>query len=143
MGESKSQVDIDAHIDVEPVTVQWLQIASGVARGRLAPAEGAARLEALAEAHPDDREWLEDEIEMIRRYFALDVAESICNGEGSYWDKLRRVIAALLDERLDHDRALELLTLIDTQHPEQTEETFRLISGIQKSPLRRLLDRND
>jgi hypothetical protein len=143
MVKSESQADIDVDIDVEQVTVQWLRIANGVARGRLTPEEGAARLEALAEAHPEDREWLEDEVEMIRRYFALDVAESIRGGEGSYWDKLRQVIDALLDERLDHDRALELLTLIDNQHPEQTEETFRLISGIQESPLRRLLDRDD
>jgi hypothetical protein len=143
MARSESQVDIDVDVDVEQVTVQWLQIANGVARGRLAPEEGAARLAALAEAHPEDREWLEDEVEMIRRYFALDVAERIHNGEGSYWDKLRQVVDALLDERLDHNRALELLTLIDAQHPEQTEETFKLISGIQESPLRRMLDTDD
>lgn len=139
MAESGSQTDVG----VEQVTVQWLQIANGVARGRLAPEEGVARLEALAEAHPEDREWLEDEVEMIRRHFGLDVAESVRKGEGSYWDKLRRVIDALLDERLDHERALELLALIDSQHPEHAEETFKLISGIKESPLRRILDTND
>lgn len=139
MAESASQTDVE----VEQVTVQWLQIANGVARGRLAPEEGAARLAALAEAHPEDREWLEDEVEMIRRHFGLDVAEIVRKGEGSYWDKLRRVIDALLDDRLDHERALELLTLIDSQHPEHTEETFKLISGIGESPLRRILDTDD
>jgi hypothetical protein len=139
MAESGSQTDVE----VEQVTVQWWQIANGVARGRLAPEEGVARLEALVEAHPEDREWLEDEVQMIRRHFGLDVAESVRKGEGSYWDKLRRVIDALLGERLDHERALELFTLIDTQHPEHAEETFKLISGIKESPLRRILDTDD
>jgi hypothetical protein len=139
MAESASQTEVE----VEQVTVQWLQIANGVARGRLAPEEGAARLAALAQAHPEDREWLEDEVEMIRRHFGLDVAEFVRKGEDGYWTKLRRVIDALLDDRLDHERALELLRLIDSQHPEHTEETFKLISGISESPLRRILDTDD
>ena len=130
--------------DVQEITFQWLQIANGVAKGRLAPEEGVTMLKRLAkEAHPEDREWLQDEIETIRRQFGLDVAEQIQDGQGDYWDKLRMVIEALLDERLDHERALALLGAIDAQHPEQTEQTTKLIAGIADSPLRRLLRSDD
>lgn len=130
--------------DVQEITFQWLQIANGVAKGRLAPEEGVTMLKRLAEeAHPEDREWLQDEIETIRRQFGLDVAEQIQDGQGDYWDKLRLVIEALLDERLDHERALALLGAIDAQHPEQTEQTTKLIAGIADSPLRRLLRSDD
>jgi hypothetical protein len=125
--------------DVQEITFQWMQIASGVAQGRLAPEQGVTMLQALAEDHPDDREWLQEEIETIRRQFGLDIAENISDGQGDYWEKLRLVIEALLDERLDHERALALLQTIDTQHPEHTAETSRLLEGIADSPLRRLL----
>ena len=80
---------------------------------------------------------------MIRQQFGLNVAESIREGQGSYWEKLRSVIEALLDERLDHDRALELLKLIDADHPEHAEQTARLMSGIADSPLRWFLGMDD
>jgi len=129
--------------DVRTVTLQWMQIANGVARGQLAPEQGVALLQALAEAHPADGPWLQDEIETIRRQFGLDVSERIHAGQGSYWDKLRSVLDALLDERMDHERALSLLALIDAQHPEQTEQTTKLITGIENSPLRQLFDSDD
>ncbi len=130
--------------DVQEITFQWLQIANGVAKGRLAPEEGVALLETLAaEALPEDREWLQDEIETIRRQFGLDVAEQIRAGEGDYWEQLRLVLEALLDERLDHERALDLLGAIDAQHPEQAEQTAKLIAGIADSPLRKLLSPDD
>lgn len=129
--------------DVEEVTFKWMQIANAVAQGRLVPEQGIAKLQALAEAHPADNDWLQDEIETIRRQFGLDVAERIRDGQGNYWDKLRSVIDALLDDRLDHDRALELLTAIDAQHPEHAEQTAKLISGIADSPLRQLLQMDD
>jgi hypothetical protein len=130
-------------VDVQEITFQWMQIASGVAQGRLAPEQGVTLLQALAEAHPEDREWLQDEIETIRRQFGLDVAERISAGRGAYWEKLRLVIEALLDERLDHERALALLQAIDAQHPEHTAETSKLLDGIADSPLRQLLKRDD
>jgi hypothetical protein len=136
---AEEETSADAH----EVTFQWIQIAQAVARGRLAPEEGVARLRALADEYPADRDWLWDEIETIRRQFALDVAEDICNGQGSYWDKMGSIMQALLDERLDHERALELLWLIDADHPEHAEQTARLIDGIANSPLRRLLETDD
>lgn len=129
MAEAKTQTD------VQEVAFEWLQIASGVAQGLLAPEEGVVGLQALAEAYPADRDWLQEEAETIQRQFGLDVAERIHNGEGSYWAKLRLVILALLDERMDHERALTLLRTIDVQHPEHAEETARLIDGIENSPL--------
>ena len=126
--------------DPEGVVFEWMRITQAVARGRLAPDEGVARLRTLAEAHPADRCWLQDEIETIRRQFGLDVTQSVHSGPGSYWDKLRAVIEALLDERLDHDTALELLQRIQTDHPEHAEQIARLIEGIAASPLRQLLD---
>ena len=129
--------------DVQGITFKWMQIAQAVARGRLASEEGVIMLQALAEAHPADRDWLQDEIETIRRQFGLDVAKSIRDGQGSYWEKLHSVIDALLDERLDHQRALELLRLIDADHPEHTEQTARLVSDIADSPLRQFLEMDD
>jgi len=122
--------------DVQDVTSQWLEIANAVAQGRLSPENGVARLQGLAENHPEDRDWLDEEIDIIRRQFALDVIESVRAGREGYWPKLRLVIGALLDERLDHDQALELLKLIDLDHPEHAEHTARLIDGIADSPLR-------
>lgn len=129
--------------DMEGITFKWMQIANAVAQGRMAPEEGMAKLQALATAHPDDRDWLEEEAETIRRQFGLDVAERIYAGHGSYWDKLRAVINALLDDRLDHERALELLASIDSQHPEHNDQTARLVSGISDSPLRRMSQKDD
>jgi len=130
--------------DVQEITFQWLQIANGVAKGRLAPEEGVAMLRRLAEeALPEDREWLQDEIDTIRRQFGLDVTEQVGEGRGDYWEKLHLVLEALLDERLDHERALALLGAIDAQHPEQTEQTAKLIAGIADSPLRKLLNSDD
>jgi hypothetical protein len=129
--------------DVQDTAFKWLKIANAVARGRLAPEEGVARLEALAEAHPADRDWLQDEIDTVRRQFGLDVADSIRCGRGSYWDKVGSVMQALLDDRLDPERALQLLRLIDVAHPEQTEQTTKLIDGIAESPLRRYLELDD
>ncbi len=129
--------------DVQEVAFKWMQIANAVAQGRLTPEDGVNRLEALAEENPEDRDWLRDEIETIRQQFGLDVADSIRSGEGSYWDKLGSVMQALLDERLDHERALELLRLIDADHPEYAEQTAKLIDGIADSPLRRYLDMDD
>jgi hypothetical protein len=122
--------------DVEDVTLQWLKIANAVAWGRLSPEEGVAELSGLADAHPANRDWLDEEIEIIERQFALDVVRSVRGGQEGYWDKLRLVIRALLDERLDHDQALKLLKLIDLNHPEYSAHTARLIDGIAASPLR-------
>jgi hypothetical protein len=129
--------------EVAEVTFQWMQIANAVAQGRLTPEEGITGLQALADAHPADRSWLEDEIETIWRQFGLDVARRIRSGQGNYWDKLRSVLDALLGDRLEHDRALELLMAIDAQHPEHTQQTGKLIRGIADSPLRRLLRADD
>lgn len=129
--------------DVEEVTFQWIQIANAVAQGRLTPEEGVAGLQALAEQYPADRDWLQDEIETIRQQFALDVADSIRDSQSSYWDKLGAVMQALLDERLDHKRALELLGIIDADHPEHSGQTAKLIDGIADSPLRRYLEMDD
>jgi hypothetical protein len=126
--------------DVQDVTSQWLQIANAVAWGRLTPEQGVARLRGLAEHHPGDRAWLDEEIDIIERQFALDVVESVREGRDGYWDKLRLVIRALLDERLDHDQTLGLLELIDLDHPEYSEHTARLIVGISDSPLRQDTD---
>jgi hypothetical protein len=123
--------------DVDDVTLQWLQIANAVAWGRLSPEEGVAELKGLAEAHPGNRDWLNEEIDIIERQFALDVVKSVRGGREGYWDKLRLVIRALLDERLDHDQALQLLKLIDLDHPEHAAHTARLVDGIAASPLRR------
>jgi thioesterase domain-containing protein len=137
MAEAENQTE------VREVVFEWLQIASGVAQGLLAPEEGVAMLQALAEAHPADRDWLQEEVGTIRHQFGLDIADLIRNGESSYWDKLRLVIKALLDERMDHELALALLRTIDAQHPEHAEQTAALINGIENSPLRRLLDMDD
>lgn len=126
--------------DVHDVTSQWLQIARAVARGLLSPKDAVARLRGLAEEHPGDRDWLDEEIDIIQRQFALDVVESVRDGQEGYWDELRLVIRALLDERLDNDQALELLKLIDLNHPEHAEHTARLIDGIAESPLRQGID---
>lgn len=133
----------EASPDVQEVTFKWMQIAQAIARGRMSPEDGVARLNALAEAHPKDRDWLTDEADTIRRHFGLDVAESIRAGQGNYWDKLRSLVDALLDERMDHERALELLHLINSDHPEHTEQTSKLINGIADSPLRQILDLKD
>ena len=129
--------------DVQDVTVQWMQIANAVAHGQLTPEDGVSRLCALAEESPDDREWLDEEIDIIRRNFALDVVESVRGGQGSYWEKLRLVIEALLNDRLDHDRALILLRVIDKDHPEHAEHTARLVDGIADSPMRQYLREDD
>jgi hypothetical protein len=129
--------------DVQEVALKWMQIARAVAWGRLTPEEGVRQLEALAEVYPADRVWLEDEIGTIRRQFGLDVAESIRGGKHSYWDKLGSVMQALLDERLHHERALELLEQIDGDYPEHNEQTAKLIEGIAASPLRRYLAPDD
>lgn len=125
------------------VTLQWMQIASGVAQGLIAPEEGVAMLKALVETHPADRDWLQEEIATIRYQFGLDIADQIRDGGSSYWDKLLLVVEGILDERLVHTRALELLALIDTQHPEHAEGTSTLISDIEDSPLRRFLEMDD
>jgi hypothetical protein len=129
--------------DVQDVTHHWMRIANALARGQLAPEDGVARLRTLAEEYPEDREWLDEEIEIIRRQFALDVIESVQGGQGSYWEKLRLVIQALLSERLDHDRALELLKSIDAGYPEHAAHTAKLIEGISQSPLRRYLEKDN
>ena len=129
--------------DVQDVTVQWMRIANAVARGQITPEDGVSRLSALAEESPEDREWLDEEIDIIRRNFALDVVESVRGGQGSYWDKLRLVIEALLNDHLDHDRALTLLRVIDKDHPEHAEHTARLIDGIADSPMRAYLREDD
>ena len=133
----------EAPKDVHGVTFEWMQITQAVARGRLAPEEGVSKLQALAETNPADRDWLQAEIETIRQQFGLNVAKRVRDDQGSYWEKLRSVIEALLDERLDHDRALDLLKLIDADHPEHAEQTARLMSGIADSPLRRFLGMDD
>ena len=129
--------------EAQEVTFEWIQIASGVAQGLLDPEEGAAMLQALAEAHPADYEWLQEEVETIRRQFGLDIVDYVHHSQGSYWDKLRSVIMGLLDERLDHVHALALLREIDAQHPEQTEQTGSLIEGIENSPLYQFLMMED
>ena len=133
----------EAPKDLQGVTFEWMQITQAVAQGRLAPDEGVARLKVLADANPADRGWLQDEIETIQQQFGLNVAEIVRDDQSSYWEKLRSVIDALLDERLDHDRALDLLKLIDAAHPEHSEHTTRLVSGIADSPLRRFLGTGD
>jgi hypothetical protein len=135
--------EADTPTDIEEITFQWIQVARAVARGRLTPEEGISRLQALADEHPADRDWLQDEIETIRQQFGLDVAESIRGGQGSYWDQIGALMEALLDERLDHERALELLRVIDAGHPEHSDQTAKLIEGIAASPLRRYLDTDD
>ena len=137
MAEAESQTE------VQTVTLEWMQITNGVAQGSLAPEEGIAALQALAEAHPAERDWLQAEAEMIRCQFGLDIATRIREGAGSYWDKLLSVIEALLDEHLDHERALVLLETIHAQHPEHTETTAALISNIKDSPLRQFLEMDD
>jgi hypothetical protein len=125
------------------VAFLWMQIASGVARGRLTPEEGVARLRELAQAHPADREWLQEEMETIRTQFGLDVTEAVRAGQGGYWGKLLAVIEALLSDRMEHARALDLLRSIDAQYPEHTERTTRLIADITDSGLRRFLNDED
>ena len=127
----------------QTVTSEWMRIGSRVAEGLLTPEDGIAALQALAEAHPDDRDWLQEEVEMIQHRFGLDIVARICAGSDGYWDKLLSVIEALLDERLDHKRALALLETIDTQHPEHAENTAALKSDIENSPLRQLLAMDD
>jgi hypothetical protein len=129
--------------DVQEVALKWMQIARAVAWGRLPPEQGVRQMEALAEAYPADREWLEDEIDTMRHQFGLDVAESIRDDRATFWNKLGAVIQALLDERLDHDRALELLERIDRDYPEHHEQIGKLIEGIAASPLRRYLEKID
>ncbi len=131
------------HIEVQKAAFEWLQIASGVAQGLLAPEEGVSGLQALAEAFPADRDWLQEEIETIRRQFGLDVAARICDGQDSYWAKVRSLVDALLDDRMDYDRALTLLRTIDAQHPEHAEQTATLIDGIENSPLYQCLMMDD
>jgi hypothetical protein len=135
--------EAETSTEVQDVAFKWMQIAKAVARGGMEPEEGIEELEALAEAHPTDRQWLLDEIETIRVQFGLDVTESIRDDRGTYWDKLGAVMQALLDERLDHKRALELLRHIDARHPEHKEQTAKLVDGIAESPLRRYLDSED
>jgi hypothetical protein len=129
-----------AQEEIQEVAFEWLRIASGVAQGLLAPEEGVVMLQALAEACPADCDWLREEIQTMRRQFGLDVADAIRNKQGSYWDKLLSVVETLLDERIDHARALELLAVIDEQHPEHTEQTLALISDIVDSPLYQFLE---
>lgn len=126
--------------EVQNVVVQWFQIARGVAQGQLTPEEGVAGLQALIELYPEDRDWLQEEVETIWRQFGLDVVDYIQTGQGTYWEKVRRIVTALIDERLEHSRALALLEQLDAQHPEFHDNTTRLIEGIGTSPLRRLLD---
>jgi hypothetical protein len=133
----------ETQTEVREVAFEWLRIASGVAQGLYAPEEGIAMLQALAQAHPADREWLQEEAETIRHQFGLDVADRIQAGAGSYWDKLCSVIDALLDERLDHGHALALLRTLDDQHPEHAEQIAALIDGIENSPMRQYLDTED
>ena len=130
------------HTEVQ-VTLEWIQIASGVAQGLLDPQEGAAMLQALAEAHPAEHAWLQEEVETIRHQFGLDIVDYVHHSQGSYWDKLRSVVMGLLDERLDHAHAIALLKEIDAQHPEQTEQTSALIEGIEDSPLYQFLSMED
>ncbi len=132
--------EIQLAIETQDVAVQWFQIAKGVAQGQLTPEEGIAGLQALAEAYPADHDWLQEEIETIWRQFGLDVAERIREAQTGYWEKIRQIVMALLDERLDHARALELLSLISAQHPEHAAQTARLVQGIQDSPLRHYLE---
>lgn len=141
--QGKDMAREKTQIEVQEVTFEWIQIASGVAQGLLEPEEGAAMLQALAEAHPADYEWLQEEVETIRHQFGLDIADYVHHGQGSYWDKLRVVIMGLLDERLDHKNALALLRTIDAQHPAQTEQTTALIEGIESSPLYQFLKTED
>jgi hypothetical protein len=129
----------EPQIEIQEVTLEWIRIASAVAEGLLGPEDGAVMLQALAEAHPADYDWLLEEVETIRRQFGLDIADYVHNGQGSYWAKLRLVVTGLLDERLDHEHALELLRVIDGQHPEQTKQTTVLIEGIENSPLYQFL----
>jgi hypothetical protein len=135
--------EADSPTGAEGITFQWIQIANAVAQGRLPPEEGVARLQALANEHPEDQEWLRDEIETIQQQFGLDVVNSIRDGQGSYWDKVGAVMQALLQERLDHTRALELLHVIDADHPEHAEQTAKLIDDIGNSPLRWYLETDD
>jgi hypothetical protein len=129
--------------EVQQVTLEWLRIASGVAQGLLEPEEGAAMIQALAEAHPADYEWLQEEAETIRHQFGLDIADYVYHGQGSYWEKLRAVINGLLDERLDHEHTLTLLREIDARYPEHTRQTGALIEGIENSPLYQFLTMED
>jgi hypothetical protein len=129
----------ETQIGLQDVTLEWIRIASAVAEGLLAPEDGAVMLQALAEAHPADYEWLREEVETIRHHFGLDIVEYVRHGQGSYWTKLRLVITGLLDERLDHAHALELLRALNAQHPEHTEQTTVLIEGIENSPLYQFL----
>jgi hypothetical protein len=128
---------------IQEVAFEWLRIASGVAQGLLAPEEGVVMLQALADACPADCDWLQEEIKTLRYQFGLDIADAIRNKQGSYWDKLLSVVEALLDERIDHAHALELLAVIDDQHPEHTQQTTTLISDIVDSPLRQFLKIDD
>ncbi len=130
-------------IGAEGITFQWIRIANAVAQGRITPEEGVAQLQVLAKEHPEDQEWLQDEIETIQQQFGLDVVNSVREGQGSYWDKVGAVMQALLQERLDHIRALELLRIIDADHPEHTEQTTSLIDDIGNSPLRWYLETDD
>jgi len=135
--------EMDISIKAQDVAIQWFQIAKGVAQGQLTPEEGVGGLRTLADAFPQDSDWLYEEIETIRHQFGLDVIERIQADEGVYWEKIRWVVTALLDERLDHARTLTLLSLINTQHPEHDEKTARLMQGLQDSPLRHYLDPKD
>ncbi len=129
----------ETRIEIQEVTLEWIRIASEVAQGMLGPEDGAAMLQALAEAHPADYDWLQEEVETIRHQFGLDIVDYVHHSQSSYWDKLRAVIMGLLDERLDHMHALALLREIDTRHPEQAEQTSALIEGIEDSPLYQFL----
>ncbi len=133
----------ETRIEIQEVTLEWIRIASAVAEGLLGPEDGAVMLQALAEAHPADYDWLQEEVETIRHQFGLDIVDHIHHGQGSYWAKLRLVVTGLLDERLDHEHALELLRSIDAQYPEQTEQTTLLIEGIENSPLYQFLTGQD
>jgi hypothetical protein len=135
--------DTEDPTDADDAAFLWMQVANHVARGRFTPEEGVARLQGLVKTHPEDREWLLEEIETIRQQFGLDVADVVHDSQASYWEKLRAVIEALLEERLDHERSLELLERIADQHPEHLERTRTLINDIGNSELRRYLDPDD
>jgi hypothetical protein len=133
------------HDDVSPdneAAAGWLAIAGAVADGRLAPEEGIARLRALQAQHPDDAEWLEEEVTTIRWTFGMDIEDIVAGDTHSYWDKVLSVTEGLLEERVTPSQAVDLLERVRAQFPEQQAHVQKLIEDIAQSPLWQLMDSN-
>jgi hypothetical protein len=121
-------------------TAAWLAVAGAVADGRVSPQDGITQLRALQAQHPDDAEWLEEEIDTIRWTFGMDVEDLVARDEPSYWDKVLSVTEGLLEERITPSQALALLQRVRERYPEHLAHVQKLIDDITQSPLWQLME---